>query len=161
MMKRIRSNNITIKMATICIALVIAFGAVGLVIATPSPNGPGQPGAPGTTCGGTTPSGIVISDTPGNSAMSPGSPFNPAGTSGPNYAGSINNPTYPADLGGKGVGNPDHAISQYDIACFQVTQNSKGQTNDCLDCIDVIALVDSNDLSLNGPFFSDPLLSSP
>ncbi len=132
-MKRMRSNNITIKLATICIALVIAFGAVGLVIATPSPNGHGQPGAPGTSCGTAN-----ADQTPGNSAFSPGSPFNepipgvsPGGIGGQNYAGNKDTP---------GITNhaSDHAISQYDIACFEVTTNSNGVTNPCPGCDDAI-----------------------
>lgn len=89
--------------------IVVAIPATAF--ADPSPNGPGQPGAPGTTCGNSN-----TSSTPGNSASAPGSPFNANGQAGTVYAG---NP---------GTASSEHsqsgnAISQYDIACFQVTQN--------------------------------------
>jgi hypothetical protein len=41
-----------------------------------------------------------------------GSPFDPAVPK--TYAGNTGNPTEPG-----GVGNPAHAVSQYDVACFQ------------------------------------------
>ena len=77
--------------------------------ATPSPNGPGQPGAPTTTCGSP-----GATSTPGGSTSAQGSPFNGSGTSGGVYAG---NP------GTESVGhsNSPKSVSQYDIACFQVT----------------------------------------
>ena len=50
--------------------------------------------------------------TPGNSASAPGSAFNPDGVSGGVYAGeqpqNSNNP---------------HSVSQYDVACFEVSQH--------------------------------------
>jgi hypothetical protein len=87
---------------------VVAIPATAF--ADPSPNGPGQPGAPGTTCG----SSNATSSTPGGSASAPGSPFNPNGQAGAVYAG--NPGTASADHSQSG-----NAISQYDIACFQVT----------------------------------------
>lgn len=82
--------------------------------ATPSPNGPGQPGAPGTTCGSTTSSGLSINTTPGSAASASGSSFNPNGNAGAHYAG---NPGTASSL----HSNSTHAVSQYDIACFQNT----------------------------------------
>lgn len=84
----------------------VALGS-SIALANPSPNGPGQPGAPLTTCG-----------------TAPGSfPVQPAGfgTSGFAkadfvYAGSPGNPT-----GTGSVPNAPQAIAQYDIACFQLT----------------------------------------
>lgn len=75
--------------------------------AAPSPNGPGQPGAPNTTC-------QQFTQTPGHSGTAGGAPFNPSGTAGNNYAG---NP---------GTASANHsnsatAVSQYDVACFQQT----------------------------------------
>jgi hypothetical protein len=80
---------------------------VGVAAATPSPNGPGQPGAPGTTCGDQYP------NTPGHSvANNTNSAFNGNGQSDQVYAGnpgtaSLNN------------SNSAKAVSQYDAACFQ------------------------------------------
>ena len=84
----------------------LLLSLVGVAAATPSPNGPGQPGAPNTTCGDQYPA------TPGHSANAAGSPFNSSGQSGSVYAGnpgtaSLNN------------SNSNHTVSQYDAACFQ------------------------------------------
>ena len=87
----------------------IAVAIPATAFADPSPNGPGQPGAPGTTCGSP-----GATSTPGNSANAGGSPFNPSGQAGTVYAG---NPGTASALHSQS-GN---AISQYDIACFQVT----------------------------------------
>ena len=78
--------------------------------ATPSPNGPGQPGAPGTTCGNAN-----TMSTPGKAADA-NSPFNPDGNAGLHYAGNPGT----ASLAHS---NSPHAVSQYDIACFQQTQH--------------------------------------
>ena len=80
---------------------------VGAALAAPSPNGPGQPGA---TCGDPN-----ASMTPGGSASAPGSAFNPNGTSGGVYAGS-------AGTASAAHANSANAVSQYDVACFQVSQ---------------------------------------
>lgn len=82
---------------------------VASVFADPSPNGPGQPGAPGTTCGSPN-----AGSTPGNSASAGGSPFNPSGQAGTVYAGNPGT----ASLANS---NSTHSVSQYDIACFQVS----------------------------------------
>ncbi len=91
---------------------LFAFGIIGLASANPSPNGPGQPGAPGTTCGGT-----VTVD--GNTFVITNSPPGQLTDAFLNiatqrYAGS---PDTPSLL----HANSPHAISQYDIACFQAT----------------------------------------
>ena len=84
---------------------------VGMAAATPSPNGPGQPGAPNTTCSDQFPA------TPGHSANNnTGSPFNPNGQAGTVYAGnpgtaSLNN------------SNSNKSVSQYDVACFQLSSH--------------------------------------
>jgi hypothetical protein len=78
--------------------------------ATPSPNGPGQPGAPGTTCGS-----ADATSTPGKAADA-NSPFNPDGNAGLHYAGN------PGTSSAEHSNSP-HAVSQYDIACFQQTQH--------------------------------------
>jgi hypothetical protein len=53
---------------------------------------------------------------PGNTANSPGSPFNEVtpGTAGPLYAGNGANTGTPAN---------GAAVSQYDVACFQLSQH--------------------------------------
>jgi hypothetical protein len=88
----------------------LAVGIAGTAAADPSPNGPGQPGAPGTTCGSSN-----ATSTPGNAANANGSPFNPNGQAGTVYAG---NPGTASSL----HANSTHAVSQYDIACFQNSQ---------------------------------------
>ena len=97
-------------------ALALAAGAgslFGTAVATadPSPNGPGQPGAPGTTCG--SPDATA---SPGNAANANGSPFNPSGQAGTVYAG---NPGPASSEHSKST----HAVSQYDIACFKVSSH--------------------------------------
>jgi hypothetical protein len=94
--------------------LLAAMAVAGIAMAIPatafadtSPNGPGQPGAPGTTCGSPN-----ATSTPGNSANA-NSPFNPNGQAGTVYAGNPGTPSL-------ANGSPN-AVSQYDIACFQVT----------------------------------------
>ncbi len=91
--------------------MMLIAATSGIVFATPSPTGsPGQPGAPGTTCG--SPGATV---TP-QSATARGSPFNPIGIAGMHYAGNPGT----ASLA---HANSVHAVSQYDIACFQQTQH--------------------------------------
>lgn len=86
---------------------VVAIPATAF--ADPSPNGPGQPGAPGTTC-----CSAGATSTPGGSASAPGSVYNPNGTAGTVYAG---NPGTASSANAQSA----NAVSQYDIACFQVT----------------------------------------
>jgi hypothetical protein len=90
------------------IAAVMTLAVSGSAFASPSPNGPGQPGAPNTTCS-------QYTATPGKSADA-NSPFNPNGNSGLHYAG---NP----DTSSLEHSNSQHAVSQYDIACYQQTVN--------------------------------------
>jgi hypothetical protein len=90
--------------------LVLAAGISTPALANTSPNGPGQPGAPNTTCG----SSDQTSSTPGGSVNAAGSPFNSSGQSGAVYAGNPGT----ASLANS---NSTKAVSQYDIACFQVT----------------------------------------
>jgi hypothetical protein len=87
-------------------------GFSGTALASPSPTGsPGQPGAPGTTCG--SPNATM---TPGGAASAAGSPFNATGTAGTVYAGNPGT----ASLA---HAQSTHAVSQYDVACFQTTSN--------------------------------------
>lgn len=80
---------------------------LGTAIASANPQGTGQPGAPNNTC-------QQFTVTPGNAGNANGSPFNPTGTAGNNYAG---NPGTASST----HSNSQHAISQYDVACFQQT----------------------------------------
>lgn len=91
------------------VAIGVMLAGVGGVTAAAdiSPNGPGQPGAPGTTC-------QTFTMTPGNSAAAAGSVFNTNGVAGTVYAG---NPGTASATNANSV----HAVSQYDIACFQQT----------------------------------------
>ena len=95
-----------------------AFTAVGVVVpatlagATRNPT-TGQPGASsGTTCFSST----ATASAPGNSMAAPGSVFNPSGTAGTVYAGNPGT----ASLA---HANSTVAVSEYDIACLQVTQH--------------------------------------
>jgi hypothetical protein len=90
----------------VALGLVAATSLPATAFATPSPNGPGQPGAPNTTC-------QTFTTTPGN-ASNAQSPFNSGGTAGMHYAG--NPGTASLDHS-----NSSHAVSQYDVACFQQT----------------------------------------
>ncbi len=79
----------------------------GMAFAAANPSGTGQPSQ---TC---------LSDTapnePGNAAAAPGSAFNETspGKAGTVYAGNGQTTNTPAN---------GHAVSQYDVACYQVSQ---------------------------------------
>jgi hypothetical protein len=90
-------------------ATATALGTATLVlggIGTANAANPSTTGQPGKTCGD--PNALM---TPGNAVNAPGSAFNPNGHAGTVYAGeqpqNSNNPT---------------SVSQYDVACFQVSQ---------------------------------------
>jgi hypothetical protein len=93
------------------IAIGVMLAGLGGVTAAAdtSPNGPGQPGTPNTTC-------QQFTVTPGSSVTAAGSVFNPNGTAGTVYAGNPGT----ASLANA---NSVHAVSQYDIACFQQTSH--------------------------------------
>ncbi len=95
------------RLIPILAAAAIAIGATTTALANTSPNGPGQPGAPNTTCS-------TFTVTPGNTLNASGSVFNPTGTAGGVYAG---NP----DTASLAHANSLLAVSQYDVACFQQT----------------------------------------
>jgi hypothetical protein len=105
-MKRLLAKGITIAVLVAALVLPQATSA----FADTSPNGPGQPGAPTQTCG--LPN---ATQSPGSSVNAPGSVFNPSGTAGTVYAGNPGT----ASLAHS---NSDETVSQYDIACFQVSQ---------------------------------------
>jgi len=92
------------RKSLIAAVAIAALAMSGFALATPSPNGPGQPGAPGVTCG-----------SQGATTMTPG--FGTQGFTDATllYAGSPGTPSL-------ANGNV-RAVSQYDIACFQATQH--------------------------------------
>lgn len=91
---------------SIAAAASLSLAFAGSSYAATSPNGPGQPGAPNTTC-------QQFTATPGSSAGAQ-SPFNGSGQAGTVYAGNPGT----ASLANS---NSSKAVSQYDIACFQQT----------------------------------------
>ena len=88
------------------LALTAALSGAGL--AASNPNTTGQPSQ---TCGSET----ALME-PGHAASAPGSAFNETrpGTAGTVYAGNGVSATTPAN---------GAAVSQYDVACFQVSQH--------------------------------------
>ena len=87
----------------VAIVALVAFTAAGAVAANP----PGS-GQPSQTCLSST-----APNEPGHASNSPGSPFNEQdGHAGSVYAGS-----QPQNS------KNTHSVSQYDVACFQVSQH--------------------------------------
>jgi len=86
------------------IALFLALLVLALPLATAFAASPGTQGQPNQSC-------QAQPLTPGNSASAPGSAFNPDGKAGTVYAG-----TQPQNS------NNPKSVSQYDVACFQVSQ---------------------------------------
>jgi hypothetical protein len=95
-----------VRNAVLCSAagLLAALLGSGTAYASPNPSGTGQPSQ---ECGE---NGADVR--PGHSIDAPGSPFNPTGTAGSHYAGEQP----------QNSKNP-HSVSQYDVACFQVSQH--------------------------------------
>lgn len=89
---------------TLCV-IALAASSVMSASAMQTPT-TGQPGAPTNTCGPDNPV------TPGNSASSPGSPFNPNVIKF--YAGNLGS----ASLA---HANSAAAVSQYDVACVRLS----------------------------------------
>ena len=87
----------------VVLAVVLTLAVAGPALAL----SPGTQGQPNQSCGSAT-----APMTPGHSASAPGSAFNPDGKAGTVYAGqqpqNSNNP---------------NSVSQYDVACFQVSQH--------------------------------------
>jgi hypothetical protein len=101
-MKRFLGKAIT---ATILV-VALAFPPITSVFAA----SPGTQGQPGQTCLSST-----APNEPGQAASAPGSAFNETGpgTAGTVYAGNGVSAT---------TANSANAVSQYDVACFQVSQ---------------------------------------
>jgi hypothetical protein len=104
-----------IAFATISACLLVLSGGAALAADPPRLNtGTAQPGHNPTTMSGlncgTPNTGGTLGPSTG-AINSPGSPFNPSGTGGLNYAGTGTNTT---------TANPLNAFANYDVACFQV-----------------------------------------
>jgi len=85
-------------------AVFLALLVLALPFATVYAASPGTNGQPNQSC-------QAQPSTPGMSASAPGSAFNPDGKAGTVYAG-----TQPQNS------NNPMSVSQYDVACFQVSQ---------------------------------------
>ncbi len=106
-MKRLIVKGITVAL----LVAALAFLAATPVFAATSLHRTGQPGSSaGVTCGSP-----GATDTPGGAVAAMGSVFNPSGESGEVYAGNAGTPSL--------ANGSSNAVSQYDIACFQVTQH--------------------------------------
>ena len=90
-------------MRKLLVALVVVAALLAIAVPSAVATGGGQPNM---TC----PSDNSLA--PGNTANSPGSPFNEVtpGKAGPLYAGNGANTNTPANSA---------AVSQYDVACFK------------------------------------------
>ncbi len=95
-------------LASLTIGACLLLLSAGAVFAT------GQPGSPAVSCL----SGSATM-TPGNAAASPGSPFNEPGTLTP--AGGTAGQVYAGNRQGAPTTASPNAVSQYDVACLQVT----------------------------------------
>ena len=85
-------------------ALFLALLVLVVPLATAYAANPGTTGQPSQSC-------QAQPSTPGDSASAPGSAFNTSGKAGTVYAG-----TQPQNS------NNPNSVSQYDVACFQVSQ---------------------------------------
>jgi hypothetical protein len=104
-MQRLARN---ITAATFCVIALALSTGTALASGTLQTPTTGQPGAPTNTCGTANPI------TPGNSANSPGSPFNVNVTKF--YAGNFGS----ASLLHANSGAP---VSQYDVACVRLSSH--------------------------------------
>lgn len=87
------------------LAVFLALVVLVVPLATAYAASPGTMGQPNQSC-------QAQPSTPGGSANAPGSAFNTSGKAGTVYAGQQP----------QNSGNP-MAVSQYDVACFQVSQH--------------------------------------
>jgi hypothetical protein len=99
-------RTFVVRLGTLA-ATGMLVGTLGLAVSgSASAASPGTQGQPNQSC-----ESANAQSTPGNAASAPGSAFNPNGQAGSVYAGqqpqNSNNP---------------NAVSQYDVACFQVSQ---------------------------------------
>ena len=96
--------------ATFGTLLIVATAAPALAASNPSPSGTGQPSQ---SCLSAT-----APNTPGMTASSPGAPFNePSDTSSGGVAGQHYAGQQPQNS------KNTKSVSQYDVACYQVSQH--------------------------------------
>jgi hypothetical protein len=91
--------------AALTLSVSLLLTPAGVIFAA-NPHSSGSTGQPNQSCGSTT-----APTTPGHASTAPGSAFNPSGKAGTVYAGQQP----------QNSSNP-HSVSQYDCACFQVSQ---------------------------------------
>ncbi len=102
----------------VIISIILVLGMTGVISAL-NPHEDGQTGQPNKSCG-TDPALFG----PGNAPNAPGSAFNEIdGVAGGVYAGN----GVSADHA-----NSPNAVSQYDVACWEVSQESNGQTTEII-----------------------------
>ena len=94
-----RLHMVKVSLALLLVALVLLVPLSTAFAADPPGNG-----QPNQSC-------EDIGVTPGNAASAAGSAFNPNGVAGSVYAGSQPQ-----------ISINSHSVSQYDVACFQVSQ---------------------------------------
>ena len=100
-------------LTSLTIGACLVLPSAGVVLAAnPHPSTTTGTGQPGSNNGIACNTGSVGGG-PGGSANGLGSPFNPSVT--PPYAGNPGNPTSAPGTNA----NTAHAVSQYDVACFQ------------------------------------------
>jgi hypothetical protein len=97
-------------------ACLLLASAEAVLAANPHPSTTTGKGQPGSNNGISCNTGAVGGG-PGGSVNANGSPFNLDVMK--TYAGNVGNPTGP---GGTSNANTAHAVSQYDVACFQHSQ---------------------------------------
>jgi hypothetical protein len=93
---------------TAILAAVVCGLAAASAFAASNPSGTGQPSQ---TCLSST-----APHEPGNAANAPGSAFN---ETLPGHAGTV----YAGNGVSANTANSSHAVSQYDVACYQVSQH--------------------------------------
>jgi hypothetical protein len=92
--------------STFCVTLFLA--STGATLAANTHTG-GSTGQPSQHCGN-----MNALSSPGNASGAPGSVFNSGGVAGLHYAGNPDTHSL--------ISNNPKAVSQYDVACFQVSQ---------------------------------------
>ena len=98
----LRHNNHITRLSLVLLLAVLVLALPLSTVLAANPPGTGQPNQSCETAG----------VTPGHSATAPGSAFNENGVAGTHYAGEQP----------QNSKNP-HSVSQYDVACFQVSQH--------------------------------------
>ncbi len=90
----------------VVVSVMVVLALAAIVAGPALADSTGNTGQPNQSCGSSN-----AQMTPGNSASAPGSAFNPNGVAGTVYAGEQPQNSQ----------NPN-SVSQYDVACFQVSQ---------------------------------------